>query len=317
MGLVLVCAVNLSVSKDAAQETVSKHGQLSVSGVHLVDKNGDKVQLKGMSLFWDVWKPQYYNKQSIDGVHSSCHANIVRAAIAAATDDGGYVTTPEKTLERLYAVIDAAIADDIYVLVDWHDHAADTHLNYSLKFFDTVSKKYSGVPNILYETFNEPIAQSWDDVVKPYHQAVIKTIRANEPNNIIILGSPKYSTGIDQPAGNPITGQKNIMYTLHFYAGTSDQGLRDLGTRVLNGGLPIFVTEYGTVNGDGDGPVDTEETRLWYEWLDKNSISHVNWAISDKQEGASALVPNTAAADVCKENFLTESGKLVVAHNKA
>uniref|UniRef100_A0AB39A364 Endoglucanase 5A2 n=1 Tax=Glenea cantor TaxID=983541 RepID=A0AB39A364_9CUCU len=315
---VLACAINFSTSKDAALETVSKHGQLSVNGVDLVDQNGEKVQLKGMSLFWDVWMPQYYNKDSIDGVHDNCHSNVVRAATTATSEyDGGYIDDPEESLERLYAVIDAAIEDDIYVIVDWHDHEADTHKEYAIEFFDTVSKKYTGVPNIIYETFNEPTGQSWNDILKPYHEEVIKTIRANDPDNVIILGTPTWSSAVDQAAASPITGQTNIMYTLHFYAGTHKQWLRDTATNALNQGLPLFVTEYGTVNADATAPVDEAESRLWWNWLDEHNISYANWAISDKVEGASALVPNTTATQVCQEEYLTESGRLVIAQNQA
>nr|BAB86867.1 cellulase [Psacothea hilaris] len=318
VGLVLACLVDISVSKDAALETVSKHGQLSVQGVDIVDESGEKVQLKGMSLFWDVWMPQYYNKESIDGIHDSCHSNVVRAAVSVVTEeDGGYIETPEASLERLYAVVDAAIEDDIYVIIDWHDHEADQHLDSSLEFFDIVSKKYSGVPNIIYETFNEPTGQSWNDVLKPYHEAVINVIRANDPDNIIVVGTPTWSQSVDQAAANPITGQKNIMYTLHFYAGTHKQWLRDTATNALNNGIPIFVTEYGTVNADATDPVDEAESRLWWDWLDEHNISYANWAISDKLEGASALVANATSAEVCLEDFLTESGRLVVAQNKA
>nr|UNG40351.1 glycoside hydrolase family 5 subfamily 2 [Saperda scalaris] len=316
--LAVTSLVNFALSKDATGETVSKHGQLSVSGVDIVDENGEQVQLKGMSLFWDVWMPQYYNKGSIDGVHDHCHSNVVRAAVSVVTEeDGGYIETPDESLERLYAVVDAAIEDDIYVIIDWHDHAADTHLNYSLEFFDIVSKKYTGVPNIIYETFNEPTGQSWNDVLKPYHEAVIEAIRANDPDNIIVVGTPTWSQSVDQAAANPITGQKNIMYTLHFYAGTHKQWLRDTATNALNQGIPIFVTEYGTVNADATAPVDEAESRLWWDWLDEHNISYANWAISDKEEGASALLPNTTGAEVCHKDFLTESGKLVVAQNMA
>nr|UNG40348.1 glycoside hydrolase family 5 subfamily 2 [Saperda scalaris] len=321
VGVLLVSSVNFSVSKDAALETVSKHGKLSVSGVDLVDENGEKVQLKGMSLFWDVWMPQYYNKESIDGVQALCHSNVVRAAISVVTDyDGGYIENPDAALERLFAVVDAAIEDDIYVIVDWHDHAADTHLNYSLEFFDIVSKKYGGIPNIIYETFNEPTSESWDDILKPYHEEVINTIRANDPDNIIVVGSPTWSSAVDQPAANPITDQKNIMYTLHFYAGTHKQWLRDTATEALNNGLPLFVTEYGTVNADATEPVDPEESRLWWDWLDEHNISYVNWVIASHEvegEGASALIEDTLPSQVCQEEYLTESGKLVVAQNKS
>ncbi|KAJ8910370.1 hypothetical protein NQ315_002572 [Exocentrus adspersus] len=316
LGLTLACFIDISTSSDAALETVSKHGKLSVNGVDLVDENGDKVQLKGMSLFWDVWMPQYYNKESVVAIHDACHSNVVRIAATATTDlDGGYIQTPDAILEHVYAVADAAIEADIYAIIDWHDHAADTHLNYSIDFFDTVSKKYAGVPNILYETFNEPTQEDWSTVLKPYHEAVIKAIRANEPDGIIILGTPTWSQEVDKAANDPITGQTNIMYTLHFYAGTHKQWLRDTASGALQKGIPIFVTEYGTVNADATAPVDEAESRKWWDWLDENNISYANWAISDKDEGASVLKPNTTADQVCQESSLTESGKLVVAQN--
>nr|UNG40314.1 glycoside hydrolase family 5 subfamily 2 [Necydalis major] len=315
--VVLGCSIHFSISKDAALETVSKHGWLSVDGVNLVDENGDKVQLKGMALFWDIWMPQFYNKETIDGIHDLCHANVVRASMAAESKlDGGYLTAPEETLKRLYAVIDAAIEDDIYVIVDWHEENAQTHITKVKEFFDTVSTKYADTPNIIYETFNEPVQVSWSFVLKPYHEEIIKTIRANAPDNVIILGTPTWSQRVDEAAADPITDQKNIMYTLHFYAATHKQWLRDTAKGALDKGLPIFVTEYGTVESSGDGDVDVQETRLWWDFLDENNISYVNWAISDKLEGASVLVVNATSDEVCQDEYLTESGRLVVEQNE-
>nr|UNG40317.1 glycoside hydrolase family 5 subfamily 2 [Oxymirus cursor] len=315
--LIGLISINVVISKDAALETVSKHGKLSVRGVNLVDQHEDPIQLKGMSLFWDVWMPQYYNQESIDGIHDACHANVVRAAMAVETLlDGGYLIDPEETIKRLSVVIDAAIRDDIYVIVDWHEEDAQTHLTQAKEFFDTVSKKYGSYPNIIYETFNEPTTQSWSYVLKPYHEAVISTIRANDPDNVIILGTPTWSQRVDQASLDPITDQKNIMYTLHFYAGTHKQWLRDTANTALSNGLPIFVTEYGTVDADGDGAVDRAESRLWYDWLDEHNISYVNWALSDKLEGASVLVANATSDEVCQDDYLTESGHFVVDQNK-
>nr|UNG40283.1 glycoside hydrolase family 5 subfamily 2 [Anisarthron barbipes] len=315
--LVVLSSIGISFAKDAALETVTEHGRLSVNGVNLVDENGEIVQLKGMSLFWSIWYPQYYNKRSIDGIHLRCHSNVVRAAITVDTLDGGYLTDPETQLQDAYAVIEAAILDDIYVIVDWHEEQAYKHLKEAQEFFGNISRRYGGYPNIIYETFNEPTQVSWSDILKPYHEAVINTIRQNDPNNVIILGTPQWSQLVEEAAADPVTNQTNIMYTLHFYAGTHKQWLRDSSQRAIDKGLPIFVTEYGTVNSDGDGDVDADESRLWWDWLDENDISYVNWSISDKLEGASALLPNTTARQVCREEYLTESGLLVVEQNKS
>nr|USZ80409.1 glycoside hydrolase family 5 subfamily 2 [Tetropium fuscum] len=315
--VVLGYSVGIAVSSDAALETVSVHGQLSVDGVNLVDQNGTQVQLKGMSLFWSIWATQYYNETTVAHIYDDCHSNAVRAAMAITTEDGGYLTDPDGQLALVETVIEAAIANDIYVIVDWHEETAQDHVTEAKEFFDTISKKYGDYPNIIYETFNEPLDVSWSTVLKPYHEEIIETIRANDADNVIILGTPYYSQKVDQAAADPITNATNIMYTLHFYAGTHKETLRNTAQAAIDDGLPIFVTEYGTVNADGDGDVDVDSTDAWWTWLDTNKMSYLNWAISDKDEGSNALLVNTTAANVCLEDYLSTSGLLVVAQNES
>nr|UNG40345.1 glycoside hydrolase family 5 subfamily 2 [Saperda scalaris] len=312
--MILTVSIKYSFSKDAAQETVSKHGKLSVSGTQLVNQNGEAVQLKGMSLFWSVWMPQYWTAETIVAVHQNCHSNIVRAAMAVEYD--GYLTDPTTQMQMVETVIEAAIANDIYVIADWHDWHGEDHLTEAKGFFEQISKKYGGYPNLIYETYNEPLDISWSSVVKPYHEEIIKVIRANDPDNVILLGSPHYDQELDQVLADPMQGQTNIMYTLHFYPVDTKQWLRDRVQNVINNGLPIFVSEYGTCAGTGNGTVDAAETELWYEWLDQNQMSYVNWAVSDKDESASVMIAGTPASLACTDEYLTESGKIVVPQNK-
>src|SRR5690606_30454744 len=102
-----------------------------------------------------------------------------------------------------------------------------------------------------------------------------------------------------------------IAYTLHFYAGTHKQWLRDKATTAMNNGIALFVTEWGTVNADGDGGVDTSETNTWLNFLKTNGISHANWALNDKVEGASALAAGASANGGWSTAELTASGNLV------
>nr|UNG40304.1 glycoside hydrolase family 5 subfamily 2 [Leptura aurulenta] len=312
--LVLSCSVYLVKSRDAAQETVSKHGRLSVSGTQLVNQNGQPLQLKGMSLFWSVWMPQYWNQASVDAVHTNCHSNIVRAAMAVEYE--GYLTDPNHQMQMVDTVIQAAIKDDIYVIADWHDWHGEDHINQARGFFQQVTQKYAGRPNLLYETYNEPLDLSWSRTVKPYHQQMISVIRANEPNSIILLGTPQWDQDLNQAVADPITGQRNIMYTLHFYSVDGKQWLRDRAQSAISHGLPIFVSEYGTCAGTGDGPILPDETQLWWNFLDQHTMSYVNWAFSDKQENASVMIPNTPAQLGCTDPYLTQSGRLVVAQNR-
>src|SRR5690606_9422094 len=54
----------------------------------------------------------------------------------------------------------------------------------------------------------------------------------------------------------------NTAYTLHYYAGTHRQDLRDKGDAALDKGLALLITEFGTVEATGDGPLDYAESGL-------------------------------------------------------
>ena len=67
--------------------------------------------------------------------------------------------------------------------------------------------------------FNELNQESWPEV-KVYAEAIIHVIRANDPDNVILVGCPHWDQDINLPAADPIRDQKNLMYTMHFYAAT-------------------------------------------------------------------------------------------------
>lgn len=173
-----------------------------------------------------------------------------------------------------------------------------------------MARTYGNKNHVIYEIFNEPKNDStWDGDVKPYAEAVIAAIRAIDPDNLIIVGTPTWSQDVDVASRNPIRGYKNIAYTLHFYAGTHKQYLRDKATTALNNGIPLFVTEWGSVNADGNGGVDYAETNAWVDFMKKNHLSNANWALDDANEGSAALVPGASATGGWSNWDLTASGR--------
>src|SRR5690606_28843397 len=157
---------------------------------------------------------------------------------------------PEANEKKVRAIVENAIALGVYVIIDWHDHDAEAHQAEAEAFFARMAEDYGDAPNVLYETYNEPLGVSWSSVLKPYHQAIISVIRERDPDNIIILGTPNWSQDVDIAASSPISGD-NLMYTLHFYACTHTNALRSKAEAAYNAGLPIFVTEWGAAPADG------------------------------------------------------------------
>jgi len=174
-------------------------------------------------------------------------------------------------------------------------------------FFSEMAKTYGHLPNILFETFNEPIYQSWSHAIKPYHEQILNVIRPHS-SNIVICGTPMWSQSVDE-ASREMLAFKNVAYTLHFYAATHKGWLRDKAQAALTAGAALFVSEWGTCEASGDGHLDLAETQAWLEFLEEHSISDAAWAINDKDEACSALLPGASAGGNWSEANLTESGR--------
>jgi endoglucanase len=308
----LLLFANVCVSQ--AQTIVERYGQLRVSGNRIVDKTGTAVQLRGMSLYWSQWVPKYYNYNTVKWLRDDWKVTVVRAAMAV--DVGGYATNPAAEQAKVFTVIDAAISLGIYVIVDFHVHDAAAYRTQAQTFFRAVAQKYGASPNILYETWNEPLDVSWANVIKPYHQTLVSTIRQYDPDNIIILGTGFYSQRVDEAAANKVTGS-NLAYTLHFYANTHKDGLRATAQRALDNNAALFVTEYGTTDASGKGTVNETETRAWYTFMDQNKISHANWSVADIPEASAALVSGASENGGWTTAQIKQSGLFVRAELRA
>jgi endoglucanase len=127
----------------------------------------------------------------------------------------------------------------------------------------------------------------------------------------VIVGTPRWSQDVDVAAASPITTDPNVAYTLHFYAATHKQWLRDKAQKAVAAGLPLFVTEWGTCEANGNGALDQAETQTWLAFLNDNHISWANWALNDKDEACSALKPGAGTAGPWPATVLTPSGALI------
>jgi aryl-phospho-beta-D-glucosidase BglC (GH1 family) len=228
-----------------------------------------------------------------------------------AETDGGYIQDSEGRMEKIDAVAQATIKHGMYFIVDWHSHHAEGNPDDAVAFFEMVARTYGDTPNIIYEIYNEPLkAADWSTVVKPYSEKVVAAIRAIDPDNLILVGSPSWSQDVDAATADPIR-DPNLAYTLHFYAGTHKQSLRDKAMTALNRGFALFVSEWGVCDSNGDGPIDRESIDEWLAFMREHKISHCAWSLGDKRETASMLEPGAPSNGGWTAEHLTDSGELV------
>lgn len=269
---------------------VERYGQLQVIGTDLCNAEGKPVQLRGMSSHGLQWYGKYANENVIGWLRDDWNSQIWRSAMYLT--EGGYLNS-KAIKTKVIDSVEAAIKLGVYVIVDWHvlgNGDPMVHLEQSKEFFDEMSKKYGSYPNVLWEICNEPNGDkvTWEGNIKPYAEEIVKVIRANDPDNIIIVGTPRWSQRVDLASKNQIKGD-NIMYTLHFYAGSHGKANRKLVKTALKNGAALFCTEWGTTKESGDGGVFEKETKEWLNFLEKNNISWTNWAVNNKGEDSGIL----------------------------
>ena len=294
------------ISQDTT--VVDVHGLLQVNGNSIVDKNGDPVSFAGNSFFWsnDNWGGErYYEPGVVSWLKKDWNTTIVRAAMGV-EDPGGYLDNRTANKNRVKTIVDAAIDEGLYVIIDWHSHHAEDNTNEAVLFFQEMAELYGEHDNVIYELYNEPLDISWTNIIKPYAVSVIAAIRAIDPDNLIVVGTPEWSQRVDLAAADPITGFSNIAYTLHFYTIYHQQWLRDRANAALEDGIALFVTEWGSI---GYSLVDPEANK-WMTWCFDNKISHCNWAVNDKEEEWSILVPGASTSGGWGNDDLTDAGKL-------
>lgn len=285
-------------------QPVQQHGALHVSGTQLVDSKIQPVVLRGMSFGWSCFHPRFYTAGAVHTLATDWQCNVIRAALGVEPKNG-YKEDSATQIKLIRNVVEACIKEGIYVIIDWHSH--NINLKEAKVFFTTMATDYGKYPNIIYELYNEPDYESWDSV-KIYATELISTIRKIDADNVILVGNPHWDQDIHLVAADPLKNVSNIMYTVHFYAATHKQSLRDRCDSALIKGIPIFISESAGMEASGDGPLNDEEWHRWISWCEQHKISWVVWSVSDKDETCSVLQKSASSDGGWKEEDLKESG---------
>lgn len=313
--------VSATTSKAPAVLTpVSQHGQLSVKGANIVDKNGKVFKIKGMSTHGIMWEDfsDILTKNSLKVLRDDWKVNTIR--IAMYTEEwGGYCTENGKyqaqAKQKVKTGVENAKSLGMYAIIDWHvlnDRNPNTYKADAIKFFTEMAQTYKDYDNVIYEICNEPNGGiTWTGGIKSYCQSVVSTIRKYDSDAIIICGTGTWSQDIDQVLGNKLS-DKNCVYALHFYANSHTDWLRNRLKNCYNKGLPVLVSEFGTCDASGNGGYNSAESTKWLKLLDSLKVGYINWSACGKSETASAFNSGTNLKAIKSgTSQLTASGKFV------
>ncbi|MDR2595102.1 MAG: cellulase family glycosylhydrolase [Fibromonadaceae bacterium] len=300
-------------------------------------KNGTEstpIQVKGPSLYWsDGSGAPFYNMETVDWFVDNMQIGVIRAAMGIRYYDNGssqtvnkaggvagYYFNPDGQKALMKKVIDAAIANDIYVIVDWHSHQAHNEAsgtNNAKDFFVEMANAYKNVPNIIWEVYNEPTDQVSQDQVDSYANTIVSALRSAGNTNLVIIGSPSWSTNPSGQASKWGSKDNNVAFAFHFYAGTHNfnnpgsppsAGGGSSAQSAMSASNAVFASEWGTVNADGKGGVSDGSSNNWTSWMDDQKISNCMWNASDLDEGSSIFNPGTNTSNMSTSR-LSNSGK--------
>jgi endoglucanase len=296
-GAILLGAVEANAAAANAKPLrigpVQVHGVLGTSGNKIVgQKSGKEAMLRGMSMFWsDATGIQYYNKEVIKWAVNNLKIDVFRYAMGVQyyDSDGGtsnklddnysYMKAGDTQKSKIDQMVEAAIENDIYIIIDWHSHRADSEKSQAASFFKEMAQKYNNVPNIIWEVFNEPVNQG-SGAIASYANDVISGIRGTGNNNLALVGTPSWS---QMPNGSCGTvNQKNVGYVFHFYAGTHSVGQFSGNINSCRSNNAVFITEWGTTTADGKGDANTSASSSWTDFMEQNKISNCNWSLRQK-----------------------------------
>jgi len=357
----VVCMLGGFASSSVASGPVSYYGKLQASGNKLVgSKTGpDKpVQLKGVSLGWSNtgWETaRFFNTATVNAMVDLWKAELIRAPLGIGSN-GYYIPASQSlagaqsNLDRVKVAIDAAIAKDVYIIIDWHSHTAHTAAETAIArtFFSEIAKEYGKYDNVIFEIYNEPDSTSltWA-TLKNYTEQILPAIREHS-DNLVLVPTLRWCQRIDH-IPDPIVDD-NVAYVLHFYAHSHPI----TGQVVSSGGIPgetaasrptfrqavegtlarnlaIFVSEWGTTHADGGNGANFDShnaanTDAWMALLDEHKISSAAWNLNNKNEGSAffrapanggnsgttnSAVAAWTAAQLTDVNAMTASGAYI------
>ncbi len=323
LSMAAVSAMAVSASRVGP---VSTYGELKASSGKLTGTcptlNNQAVQVKGMSLFWSSAADSstvFYSEKAVNAMVREMNVEVIRFAMGVTQekfkDQGrGYLSSEQgETLQKGYLknVVNAAIDNDIYVIIDWHIESAKGNTNEAVEFFKYAAKEYGKYNNVIFEVWNEPVGAGMSTVAD-HANTVIAAIREAGSDNLVLVGSPDWSSHPEQCAQAGIQdSKKNFACSLHFYAATHKVGEGEKydarAEQAMSDGVPVFASEWGTVDASGNGTLDQGSSEKWIDWMNKNKVSWTNWSASAINE-KSAAFQNLA---IDKGLTYTTSGNLV------
>ncbi len=304
-GATVASTASSGTSESVVATPFATHGALSVQGSGLVDAHGEPFQLRGLTSHGLLWIEDYMKGPAFAQEQSDWGANSLRLELYTG-QYGGQVNgaTTSEMLDQVNDGVNAATREGLYAIIDWHvlnNENPLSNVDEAREFFSTVSERYGAQGNVLYEICNESSSSVPWSHVRAYAEDVISAIRANDPDAVVIVGTPAGEGAlgpIERPLGGAVS--ENVLYGIDSSQGVSaGEGLDERLNAAIEGGLPVYVSEFG----NAESALATEDEGTgWLAHADEANVSFACGSLSDRDEAA-ALAQHGSIASAERDVF--------------
>jgi hypothetical protein len=227
---------------------------LHVSGNTIKDSSGKTIILRGVNtadpgslMFFKRERPHDLFK-IMEMAVKEWRANVIRLPVhpEGIDDVPGFEGDIKKYFTTyIIPAVDKAAKLGVYAIIDLHifeDYTTAEKDRLIRAFWGIAAPYYKDTAHVMFELFNEPVKPDDWDTWKTYSQPWVDMIRKLAPENLLLVGGPRWCQNMAGASKNPISG-KNIMYAAHCYPAHLADFEKNWGP--LFDKYPVFFTEWG------------------------------------------------------------------------
>ena len=232
--------------------------RLHVEGNRIKDQTGKTVTLRGFSIA-DPASLMFYKRgrpldlfQIMESAVMEWRANVIRLPVHpdGIDDVPGFVGDLKGYFGKyIKPAVEKAEELGVYAIIDLHifdDYTTSEKNALVMEFWGIAASYYKDAPHVLFELFNEPVKPDDWDMWQKYAQPWADMIGKLAPDNLLLVGGPRWCQNMAGAAKNPVQG-KNIVYSAHCYPAHLLDFEKNWGT--LFEKFPVFFTEWGYEDG--------------------------------------------------------------------
>jgi aryl-phospho-beta-D-glucosidase BglC (GH1 family) len=166
------------------------------------------------------WQPKYA------GIIAELGFNHVRIPIRWEPEARSSSSTPYTInpvfLVRIKQVVDSALNNGLYAIINMHHHDAlfENPENEKARFlaqWEQISEYFAGYPDsLLFEILNEPHGNITAEKWNVFLADALSTIRINNPERAVLIGTAEYG-GLGGLSKLQLPDDDNILLTIHYY----------------------------------------------------------------------------------------------------